>query len=252
MYAIQSEDLTIRSGNKTIFGRIHCPLAEGRHPLVILSHGYNGNHSDFEPECRFFAENGLIAFSFDFCGGSVRSKSSGASTDMTLFTEKEDLLSVIDALSAFENVDPDAVYLLGGSQGGLVTALAAEERANLVKAMILYFPAFNIPDDWQPSFESVEQIPETFSFWGLTLGRNFFASMRDFSSFDHVGSFKNPVLILQGDKDEIVRPSVAEKAASRYDQAKLVILPGEGHGFSPEGSRKAVQMALDWILTSKA
>ena len=214
MYSFTSEDWMVRNGEKTIFGRLYMPVAEGKRPAVILSHGYNGCHSDFDRECRFFAENGVIAYSFDFCGGSARSKSSGASTDMTLFTEKEDLVAVFDALSASESVDEKAVFLLGGSQGGLVTALAAEERKDRVRGMILYFPAFNIPDDWRHRFDAEGQIPETVPFWGLTLGRGFFAAMRDFDSFGYVGGFSHPVLILQGDH------SVASAEGEQTDLCK--------------------------------
>lgn len=247
MYAVKTEELVIRAGDKAIFGCIWYPVTEGKCPAVILSHGYNGCHSDFNTECQAFAQNGFIAFSFDFCGGSTRSRSTGKSTDMTLFNEKEDLLAVFDHISAMEQVDSEAVFLLGGSQGGLVTALAAEERTSRVKGLILYFPAMSIPDNWRGKFKTVEDIPETVDFWGLTLGRGFFASMRAFSAYDHIGGFMGPVLILQGDKDGIVPLSVAERTAGLYQNAELVILKGEGHGFTPEGTKTAMTKALQMM-----
>lgn len=244
---IRTEEKTVQVGEKCIFGRIWYPAGPGRHPAIILSHGYNGCHTDFDWECQFFAQNGVLAYSFDFCGGSVRSRSSGQSTGMTLFTEKDDLLAVIDAISQLESVDPDALFLLGGSQGGLITALAAEERRDLVRGMILYFPAFNIPDDWRPRFGSVEEIPETYSFWGLTLGKDFFVSMRDFVSFEHVGGYRGRVLIFQGDQDQIVPLAVAQQAARIYAQAELTVLPGEGHGFSADAISRVLEIALQQI-----
>ncbi|MBQ8202043.1 MAG: alpha/beta fold hydrolase [Clostridia bacterium] len=240
----------ILAGEKAIYGRIWFPVTDGKRPAVILSHGYNGCHSDFGAECRTFAQHGFIAYSFDFCGGSTRSRSTGKSTDMTLFTEKQDLLDVFDHISAMEQVDEASVFVLGGSQGGIVTALAAEERAEQLRGMILYFPAFNIPDDWRNRFGPVETIPETYEFWGLTLGRNFFAAMKDFVPYNHIGGFKGPVLILQGDKDGIVAPSVAWRASRKYENAELVILKGEGHGFSAEGTKTAIEKALQMMQSS--
>ena len=245
---IRTEEKTIQAGEKRIFGRIWYPDAPGKHPAVILSHGYNGCHADYDRECRFFAQNGVIAYSYDFCGGSTRSRSSGQSTDMTLFTEKADLLAVIDAISQLDCVDAGALYLLGGSQGGLITALAAEERCDRVRGMALNYPAFNIPEDWRPRFPSVEEIPEEYPFWGLTLGRNFFVSMRDFDPFEHVGGFRNPVLIFQGDQDQIVSLAVAQRAAQRYPQASLTVLPGEEHGFSPAGIAQAMETVLHQLI----
>lgn len=244
MYEIKTEEHIIQVGEKSIYGRIWYPVTEEKRPAVILSHGYNGCHSDFGVECHAFAKQGFIAYSFDFCGGSTRSRSTGKSTDMTLFTEKQDLLDVIDHIRALEQVDETAVFLLGGSQGGLVTALAAEERADVLSGMILYFPAFSIPDNWRGNFRTVEDIPETFEFWNLTLGRDFFLSMRDFSAYDHIGGFKGPVLILSGDRDGIVPVSVALRASKKYENAELVILKGEEHGFSPEGTQTAIDKAL--------
>ena len=101
------EELTIQAGNREIYGRLFFPgmRTDEKRPLVILSHGYNGSHADFLAECRYFIDQGYLAFAFDFCGGSARSRSSGKSTDMTIFTEKDDLLAVIDYLSTLEQVD---------------------------------------------------------------------------------------------------------------------------------------------------
>jgi hypothetical protein len=66
-------------------------------------------------------------------------------------------------------------------------------------------------------------------------------------TFDYIGKYSNKVLIVQGDKDNIVRLSVAEKAAEHYDKARLVVLSGEGHGFSPEGSKRAMEEVLQFM-----
>ena len=55
---------------------------------------------------------------------------------MTIFTEKEDLLAVYNDISNLDMVDANHVYLMGGSQGGLVTTLATEELQDKVAAMI--------------------------------------------------------------------------------------------------------------------
>lgn len=241
------EELTIQDGENEIYGKLYTPEEEGIYPAIILSHGYNGIHADFTNECRYFAQNGYIAYSFDFCGGSGRSKSSGKTTDMTIFTEKENLLAVFHHISSMENVDSERVFLLGGSQGGLVTALAAEEVAENVKGLILYFPAFNIPDNWRGTFSDVEKIPETYDFWGLKLGREFFASMHDFDPFENIGSYSKNVLIIYGRKDAIVPLSYVERAKETYQNAELIIMENEGHGFTPAGGVKAREQVLSFM-----
>ncbi len=246
----KEKDLVINWKDKHIYGKLYTytPDKEGKHPTVILSHGYNGCNTDFVNECRYFASNGFNAYAFDFCGGSTRSKSSGSSTDMTIFTEKADLLAVIDYIKNMDTVDVSRIYLLGGSQGGFVTALAAEERADIINGIVLYYPAFSIPDNWRNKFKSTDEIPETIDFWELTLGKSFYTSLRDFYTFDNIGKFDKNVLIIQGDKDDVVGMENAKKATEIYKNAELVVLNGEGHGFSPEGSKKAMKLALELFI----
>ncbi len=241
------EELIIKDGNKEIYGKIYKPAQEGVYPAIILCHGYNGCNTDFVKECRYYAENGYVAYAFDFCGGSVKSKSSGKSTEMTIFTEKEDLISVFNYIKDLSIVDKESIYLFGGSQGGMVTALAGEELKSEVKAMILYYPALNIPDDWRKNFKTVEEIPETYDFWGLKLGKNFFTSIRDFYTFENIGSFDKNVLVIHGDKDAIVSLSYSEQAKSIYKNLELVVLPGEGHGFTPNGGNTAMKKVLEFM-----
>ena len=63
---------------------------------------------------------------------------------MTIFTEKEDLLAVVDALSEKEELDSKNLFLFGGSQGGLVSALTAEEIKDKVRGLVLLFFHFTV------------------------------------------------------------------------------------------------------------
>lgn len=241
------EELIIKEGEKEIYGKVYKPTKEGKYPAIILSHGYNGCNTDFAKECRYYAENGYVAYAYDFCGGSTKSKSSGKSTDMTVFTEKSDLITVFNYIKNMDIVNKEEIFLFGGSQGGFVTTLACEELKSEVKAMVLYYPALNIPDDWRNNFKTTEEIPDTYDFWGLKLGKNFFTSLRDFYTFDNIGSYDKNVLIIHGDKDVIVSTVYSEQAKSKYPNLELVILPGEGHGFTPSGGTLAMNKVLEFM-----
>ncbi|MBR1640991.1 MAG: alpha/beta hydrolase [Butyrivibrio sp.] len=215
---------------------------------VILSHGYNGINEDFDYECTTFAENGYLAYAFDFSGGSVRTKSTDLkTTEMTVFTEKEDLLAVFKDISSNEKVFGKKLFLFGGSQGGFVSALALEELQYAVSAAALYFPAFNIPDDWRRNYPDIDDIPETKELMEMTLGKSYFEAIRDFDVYDYIGKYKNPLLIIYGDKDELVPMEAILNAKEKYTDAKLVILNGEAHGFTPEGCKLAMKYIIDFF-----
>ncbi len=248
-YEVEVSELIIQNdeAHKRIYGKLYTPKGEGNFPTVILSHGYNGGHPNYEKECAFFASKGYIAYAFDFCGGSSWSRSSGRSTGMTVFTEKEDLLIVFDYITAMEHVDTKNVFLLGGSQGGLITTLAVEERADAVKGLILYFPALNIPDDWRGKYPAPEAAPETFDFWDVKLGKEFVTSIHDFYPFEVIRNFKGDVIIFEGTEDYIVPMAAAEKTAALYDNSELIVFEGEGHGFSEETNKICMERALEFM-----
>ncbi len=250
---IISEEHIVSYDGKDVYGKIYYPadLAKDQKcEAVILSHGYNGCNADFTNECTKLAQQGYVAYAYDFCGGSIRSKSSMKTTEMTIFTEKEDLLAVYNDISSLDMVDSSHVYLMGGSQGGLVTTLATEELQDKVAAMILYYPALNIPDDWRNNFKSEADIPEENEFWGMTLGKRFFTSIRDYHTFDNIGTYKGNVLIIYGDQDPIVPSGAMDKAVEAYENIEYVVLESEGHGFSPEGGKKAINKVIDFISSA--
>ncbi len=247
MYGYKIAEMPIEADGRRIFSKIYLPDCAEKCPAIILSHGYNGCHADFDGECRFYAGHGFVACTLDFCGGSTRSRSSGETTEMTIFTEKADLLAVFKSIRALPQVDAGRVYLMGGSQGGLVTSLAAAELTDQVRGVVLYFPAMCIPENWRSNYPTVAEIPEVTDFWGMQLGRVFFTSMRDYDPFTVIGGYQGPVLLITGDKDPIVTVPLVQRAWACYGQAELIVLPGEGHGFSPEGNRIAMERVLAFM-----
>ena len=231
-----------------IFARLFLPDGDGRHPAVILSHGYNGSADDFEMECRFYAAQGYIACAYDFCGGSVGTRSTGlATTEMTLFTEKEDLLAVFAYVKALAEVDTERIFVFGGSQGGMVSALAAEVLQDQVRALCMYFPALCIPDNWREMYPDPETAPEVIDFWGMQLGRAFVRAVHKLDTFAAIGSYAGNVYILHGDQDPVIPMHYMEEAIAKYPHAKLTVMRGEAHGFTPSGAKLAMREVLDFM-----
>ncbi len=247
-FSFVSERLLISKKDKQICGMLYLPEASEPCPAVVISHGYNGSYKDFSRECEYFASHGIAALAFDFCGGSVNSCSSGSTAEMSVLTEQEDLEDVLESVRRLKPVSPDSVFLFGGSQGGLVSALTAASHPEAVKGMILYYPAFCIPDDWVKKYSSQEKIPDIIEFWDMTLGKIYALDARRIKPFQTIGRFDKEVLIIHGDQDDVVPLQYSRKALEHYKEARLEVLQGEGHGYSPAGSRKAAEMALRFML----
>lgn len=251
MGIINKTTLTILHHERETVGVLITPEQDDKYPVVVFSHGYNGSGKDFESMGEYLATMGIASFCYDFCGGSVHSRSSMKTIDMTIFTEKEDLHAVIKHLEKYDNIDQDNLFVFGGSQGGLVSALVTDEICEEVRGLILLFPALCIPDNWNERFVKVEDIPDTVEFWGMTLGRKFFEKLRDFNVFEHIGKYSRKVLIMHGDIDPVVPLSYSEKLMNVYSDMRLEVYVNEGHGFSEEGNKRMAEMVLDFILSNK-
>ncbi|MGN0818659.1 MAG: alpha/beta hydrolase family protein [Candidatus Coproplasma sp.] len=234
-----------------IYGKLYAPKeSEGKLPAVVLSHSANLTADSMNSYAAGFAERGFVAFAFDFCGGSSKSRSDGNTDDMTIFTECADLKAAISAVSALEFVDGDRIYLFGTSQGGFVTAITAEECADVVKGEILLYPAFNIPE--LTSFSGFSGLGSFGSY-----GQAFYDTLKDYDAYEHIGNFSGRVLIIHGSSDFIVNKSYSERAASMYSDCTLYIIQGAGHGFNSENYSfggnydKQVWTYIDQYLTAE-
>ena len=243
--------IQVEHHERTIHGDVFIPEEES-FPLIIFSHGYNGYKDDFRDSANYMMDNGIASITFTFCGSGERDPSGFGTTNMTLFTEKEDLSALIDYAKEIKGFNGN-LYLLGGSQGGMVSAMVAEERAADIKGMVLLFPAFCIPDNWNDTnypvdrYPTLESIPETIDFWGVKLGRNFVFTLRELDIYANMANFQKPVLILHGTNDNIVPISYSQRAAETYPNAELVTYKGEGHGFTPATMRDAEERLLEFI-----
>ena len=208
----------------SIYAQLYVPEAPGRRPAVIYSHGF---------------------------GGSPSSLSDGTTTEMSIFTELADLNAVIDAVSALSFVDAENVFLLGASQCGAGSALAAAGRPEEVRGLILLYPAFVLVDDANERYQSAEDIPDTTFFMWMDVGRAYFEPLLGYDIYSAIAPYERDVLILHGDADSIVPLEYSQRALETYISAELHVLPGAGHGFYGDDASAATNLMLDYLDSHK-
>jgi hypothetical protein len=130
--AYSVREIILERDGMTIYGELFLPEAEGPLPLVILCHGFGGNHEHMKAYAKAFAKNGIAAYAFDFIGGGCVSKSSGTMKEMSVLTEASDLSAVLDQMKLLPEINPEEIFLLGQSKH-LLTLLVIQKLAFLVK-----------------------------------------------------------------------------------------------------------------------
>ena len=232
-YTVKEYDFD--SNGKDIYARAFVPDASGRVPLVIFSHGLGANVEHEEEVQKTLAKAGIAVFSFEFAGGSSSSApmSEGLTTEMSVLTEVQNLKDAIRIASGLEYADPQKIYLMGSSQGGLVTALTAEEVTNIA-GLFLFYPAFSLPDDIRSSFPKLDEVPETFNLLGTKIGKKYITDIYDMDPYANLEKLGMPVHIFHGKDDNIVPITASQKTMKRLKDARLTTLEDTGHALTPE------------------
>lgn len=237
------KEITLEKQDKKIIrGLVFGPEEEGRYPAVIFSHGFGATYRDLMHYGNDFAQAGIVCVFFDFCGGSPDSKSDGTMLEMSLETEVSDLKYVMDAAKKSDYINPDSLYLMGESMGGMVSAIAGSRYMDEVKGLILWYPAFNIPDDAVRRMK--KGIKDVF---GMRISDDFDSTAVNIDPVSIQESFNKPVLIIHGDKDDIVPIEYSKQAVDAYEHAILHGIPGAGHGFKGDERIVARTASISFI-----
>ena len=232
-YTVKEYDFD--SNGKDIYARAFVPDVEGRVPLVIFSHGLGADARHEEEVQKTLAKAGIAVFSFEFAGGSSSAApmSEGLTTEMSVLTEVQNLKDAIRIASGMEYADPQKIYLMGSSQGGLVTALTAEEGTNIA-GLFLFYPAFSLPDDIRSSFPKLDEVPETFNLLGTKIGKKYITDIYDMDPYANLDKLGMPVHIYHGKDDNIVPLTASQKAMKRLKDARLTTLEDTVHALTAE------------------
>ena len=226
---------------KTLRGLLYRPVTDEKVPVVLCAHELGSNYARRWPAYgEYLAARGAAVYTFDFAGGGPKvrtdgtpgSHSDGETTEMSVLTEVRDLEAVLEGAKSWPFADAERIALIGGSQGGAVSVIAAARHADEFKALVLMYPALLIQDDLHAKFAAKDACPPVYKYNGwLDVSPIYVTDMWDYDLFADMKKYERPVLILHGDKDTIVRMSDSERAAKTYKNAAFHVIKDGAHGF---------------------
>ena len=224
---IRRRTFSCMRGDLTIRGTEYRPNGE-KLPIAIVCHGFMANQQTVRQYARVLAKTG-----------------DGATTDMSVLTEVQDLEAVIRYAQSLPYTG-DTLLLMGCSQGGMVSALTAAKHPDAVDRLVLFYPAFCIPDDARAGHMMMahfdpQNLPEKIHCGPMPLGRCYPEAVMHMDVFREITPYTGRVLIVHGTADGIVKPDYAKKAAETYANAELHLIDGGAHGFNRRHDAEAIR-----------
>ncbi len=201
-------DVVIETDDGIRLGAWYLPASdEQRGPAVLICDGNGGDRSGRAGLAAELSALGLSVLLFDYRGyggnpGSPSEKGLAA-----------DARAAQAWLAAQPEVDPTRIVYFGESLGAAVAIGLATEKPPA--ALVLRSP-----------FTSLAEVGRVHYPW-LPLGR---ILLDRYPSIDRIGSLTAPVMVIAGDRDDIVPESLSRKLyQAAPDPKRYLLVPGTGH-----------------------
>ncbi len=234
-------------GNK-LSGVLHHPGQEAGSGAVILCHGMDSTKES--KKLVFLGEalalRGFTALRFDF---AYVGESDGKFEDITYTGEVEDLKA---AYALIQNRGAGKIAIIGSSMGGSVALLFAALEPKVAVLVTVAAPIH--PEQFPRRILTPEQMQEWresgFTIYnGQRLNVSLLDDLEKLNIPESARKIICPVLILHGDRDNIVPVREAHELHGYLpNPKKLTILKGVDHRLSdPALMTQAVSEAIEWI-----
>lgn len=217
-------------------------------PLVVMAHGHGGSKDEaggFTRVAEGLAAKGIATIRMDFpgCGESKEPFTQNNLTNMLA-----DISASLNYAAAQPMIDTTRIGMFGYSMGGRLAMLSVEKDQRY-KALALWAPVgTDGPGPMVPFMggqeaydamakEASEKGSVMFTTrWGQKqeLGSKFFEDINDSKALSAIASFAGPMLVVYGDKDDVIPPEVDKevvKAAVKSVKASAHVVVGADHGF---------------------
>jgi dipeptidyl aminopeptidase/acylaminoacyl peptidase len=223
-----------------------------KYPLILEIHGgpFASYGPNFASELQLYAAAGYVVVYANPRGSTSYGAAFANEIDKTYPShDYDDLMSVVDAAIAKGFVDPDNLFVTGGSGGGLLTAWIVGKTGRF-KAAVSQKPVIN----WTSEVLTTDGYPEMVKYW---FGKAPWEDPTGYwqrSPLSLVGNVSTPTMLMGGDQDHRTPPSEAEQFFQalqlRGVPTALVRVPGASHGgLADRPSQEAAEAAaiLAWF-----
>ena len=223
-----------------------------KYPMILEIHGgpFAAYGPSFASELQLYAAAGYVVVYANPRGStSYGDEFANLINDNYPSHDYDDLMSVVDAAIAKGGVDPDNLFVCGGSGGGLLTAWAVG-KTDRFKAAAAEKPVI----DWTSEVLTVDMYTFMARYWFGKMPWEDPQAYWSRSPLSLVGNVKTPTMVMVGEDDHRTPPSEAEQFFGalqlRGVPTAMVRVPGASHeGLADRPSQEAAEASaiLAWF-----
>lgn len=242
---------------ETVHGLFYRPVGEGvegvgKPPLIVIVHGGPTSHArqSYVTEAQFYATRGYALLYVNHRGSTGYGRDyKNRGHGMWGVTDVADAASGARALAAAGVVDPERRVVLGGSAGGFTALQSLVDLPGFWTAAV---SLYGIGNQFTLVSESTFKFETHYSETLLGPLPDAAAIYRARSPLFHVGRISDPLLVFQGDEDQVVpraqSDSLVEALRARGVPVEYHVFAGEGHGWrKPETIEAYLRLTLAFL-----
>ncbi len=225
--------LALKRGGLTLRGRLEKKIT-GPAPLVLMLHGFTGDMggpgSWFQRLSDDLTDAGFATLRFDFNG---HGQSDGPFQGMTVYNEVEDAAVFLEYAMAREDVTD--IYVLGHSQGGVVTGMLAGWYPDVIQRIALLAPAASLITDAQKgecmnARYDPTHIPHEVLVGTHPMGGLYFRMAQNLPLYEQLARFPGEALVVYPGQDVVVDHAMMVRCAKTLPKGRLLEKPTLDHG----------------------
>jgi acylaminoacyl-peptidase len=230
--------------------------ASRKYPMILEIHGGPfANYGDrFDEEKQIMAASGFVVLYTNPRGSTSYGEEFGNLIHHSYPGDDfYDLNSGVDAVIAKGYVDPNNLFVTGGSGGGVLTAWMIG-HTDRFKAALAFYPVIN----WESFALTADMAPTAVNDWFPGFPWDFAENYDKRSLLSVVKNVKTPTLVMTGEEDFRTPMSESEQyykaLKMRGVDAVLVRVPEEPHGIRRRPSHEAAKLTTlsGWFDTYRA
>jgi len=227
---------------------------KGKKPGIIFIHGYNSNmQGEKAKHIEKYAKLKKLEFIKFDCRG--HGKSFGNLEDFVISDWKNDLLNIIDKVTSGPQI------IIGSSMGGWLAFLLGKLRPTKIIGLIGLAAAPDFTKNLYKELPKKNRIEISkkgitkIKKWGFKyiFKKNFFIDGKKNFIINKNYSFKKPIILLHGSKDDVVSIKSAKKILNNISNNKiqLRILKNSDHRLSKKSDLKNITNAINYMVDIK-